>query len=111
MEKCRDFQFIYTPLIIILGPGATDPISYHDGCTSPSSKVLAKGRALNKATMRVKICDSKLNATVLKDDLVFSKIAAAATEVDMGSLGVLSCLKTRIDIQATKAVMCMFLLR
>jgi hypothetical protein len=71
---------------------------------------LAKGRALNKATTRVKICDSKLNVTVLKDDLVFPKIAAAAREVDTGSLGVLSCLKTGIVIEATKAVMCMFLL-
>lgn len=53
MEKCRGFLFIYTPLIIMPVPWATDPISFHDGCISQSSKeVLAKRRALNKATIR-----------------------------------------------------------
>lgn len=40
MEKCKGFQFIYTPLIIIPVPRATDPILYHDECISQSSKEL-----------------------------------------------------------------------
>lgn len=91
-----------------MGFGVTDLILYYDGCIFLSLKVLVKGRVLNKAITRVKICDLKLNVIVLKDDLVFFKIVVVVREVDTGFFGVLLCLKIGIVIEVIKVVMCMF---
>lgn len=46
--------------------------------------------------------NSKSNAIVLKDDLVFRLISAAITEVYLGSSSVLSRMKTVLGIQNHK---------